>query len=340
MRSLKIVIFERTAQNRGEIEFIHDKLSAGFSVSGDRVEISSATYVPCDVAVIMWSPRVGWPDRARAARAVRNLHGGNLLIIETPLLRNVAEWHYRVGFDHVHRAGKFFAPKMPNDRAAAMNLVLAPWKSSEGAIVIAGQLPGDYSLDGTDISEWVVDVATHIERSSRRKVVIRPHPFDVYTNWQQVKSSLGVEISRESLDADLARAGTWVAYTSGSAVDAAIAGVPVICLNSGNFAWEVASHSLSGLEKPWLGDRSQWLANLAYTQWTSDEIGNGLCWLNLRGLREVRSWKIEGAAPSNPAGDQVDDFAVVPDGESTAASKCSPYDGQSKSEWKPCCARG
>jgi hypothetical protein len=164
MRSLKIVIFERTAQNRGEIEFIHDKLSAGFSVSGDRVEISSATYVPCDVAVIMWSPRVGWPDRARAARAVRNLHGGNLLIIETPLLRNVAEWHYRVGFDHVHRAGKFFAPKMPNDRAAAMNLVLAPWKSSEGAIVIAGQLPGDYSLDGTDISEWVVDVATHIEK--------------------------------------------------------------------------------------------------------------------------------------------------------------------------------
>ena len=94
---------------------------------------------------------------------------------------------------------------------------------------------------------------------------------------------------RQPLKHDLARAESWIALTSGSAIDAAIAGVPVICLSPRNFAWEVSSHSRRGLEKPWRGDRSPWLANLAYTQWTPDEIAAGDCWRRLRGLVEIRS---------------------------------------------------
>jgi hypothetical protein len=278
MHPLKIVVFE--------LDFIHHKLAPGLAASGDEVEISDKTYVDCDVAVIMWSPRCGQPDRARAARSIRNLHGKNLLIIETPTIRCVEAWHFRVGFDHVHRGGRFFAKDMPDDRSAGMKLKLAPWKSEEGAIIIAGQFPGDFSLDGLDAYEWVVDVATYIERRTERKIVIRPHPLDFSSNWFQLASSLGVEISRDPLHSDLARASTWIAYTSGSAIDAVMSGVPTICLSPANFAWDVSGHSLAGLEKPWTDNRSQWLANLAYTQWTNDEIGNGRCWRHLRGLTE------------------------------------------------------
>lgn len=287
MDALKIVIFERTAQNCSEIDFIYKQLAPGLSVLNDNVDVSLSTYVECDVAVIMWSPRNGQPDRARAARAVKNMHAKNLLIVETPIIRSVEKWHFRVGFDHVHRAGRFFSENMPDDRATSMALKLAPWKTSPGPIVIAGQMPGDYSLDGVDIYEWVVDVATHIERHSNRLIVVRPHPFDRDSDWHKLAMSLGIEISGQPLHIDLARAATWIAYTSGSSVDAAIAGVPVICLNPGNFAWDVSSHSLAGLEKPWLGDRSQWLANLAYTQWTNEEIASGLCWRHLRGLHSA-----------------------------------------------------
>lgn len=286
---MKIVIYERTAQNRSEVEFIRDKLAPGLAVSGDDVEISDAKYVDCDVAVIMWSPRNGQPDRARAARAIRNLHGKNLLIVETPIIRSVKAWHFRVGFDHAHRGGRFRSADMPDDRATAMGLKLEPWKTEAGPIVIAGQLPNDFSLDGLDINEWVLDVASHVQRMSRYPVIIRPHPLDLSPDWIFAGSSLGVEVSRETVQHDLARAGTWIAYTSGSAVDAVMAGVPTICMSEANFAREVSSHSLKYLDKPWTGDRAQWLANLAYAQWTRDEIGDGLCWRSIRTLVESES---------------------------------------------------
>ncbi|MCW2318592.1 hypothetical protein M2322_004161 [Rhodoblastus acidophilus] len=283
---MKIVIYERTAQNRLEVEFIHEKLAPGLSAFGDVVDISLEKYVACDVSVILWSPRNGSPERARAARAIRNLHGKNLLIFETPIVRTIREWHFRVGFDHVHRFGRFSPGKMSNDRAKAMGLTIAPWRTGDGPIIIAGQLPGDFSLDGLDIIEWAVDVAGHVQRISKRPLCIRPHPLDPSHDWLMAGAALGVEVSREPLQHDLARAGTWIAYTSGSAIDAVMTGVPTICMSEANFAWEVSAHSLASLDKPWTGDRSQWLSNLAHTQWTNDEIGEGLCWRSLRSLVE------------------------------------------------------
>ncbi len=284
---LSIKIFERTAQNRSELRLIHDMLKPGLAVLGDEVAVSQATYEPCDVAVVLWSPRADATDRARAARSVRNLHGPNVLIVETPIFRNLATWHFRVGFDHVHRAGRFFPADRPGDRVAKFGLNLQPWRAVEGLIVIAGQLPGDFSLDGLDCREWVVDVATHLERTVDRPIYIRPHPLDRATDWSAVGATLHMMVSRDPLEADLARAGTWIAHTSGSAVDAVLAGVPTICLGRGNFAWDVSAHSLRGLREPWTGDRTQWLANLSYAQWTHEEIRDGSCWRHLRGLVET-----------------------------------------------------
>jgi hypothetical protein len=282
--SLKISIFERTAQNHTEIGFIRDKLALGLAVAGDEVNVTSLDYEECDVAVILWSPREGAAERARAARKIRHLHSRNLLIFETPVLRGLAQWYFRAGFDHVHRAGRFFTRDMPADRARAMELVAKPWKHGEGLVFIAGQMAGDYSLDGVDVLEWAADVAGWIDRKWSRKVVLRPHPLDmsVTAKWFALASAVGADLSQRPLSEDLAAASAWVTFTSGSAVDAVMAGVPTICLSPNNFAWEVSGHSLNDLEKPWRGDRSQWIANLAYRQWTADEIGAGDCWRHLR----------------------------------------------------------
>lgn len=281
---MKIAIFERTAQNSGEIAFLRDGLAPGFRAQGDQVEFSLEKYIACDVAVVLWSPRNGWPERARAARAVRNLHGPNLLIVETPLFRGLSGVHYRVGFDHVHRAGRFHHGDAA--RAKQLGLSLKPWRGDDGAIVIAGQVPGDFSLDGVDSTEWALDVASHLERIGVGPLVLRAHPFDHYSDWAQISSSLGIEISRRPLAEDLARAARWIALTSGSAVDAAIAGVPTLCLSPQNFAWEVSSHQLRDMETPFRGPREAWLARLSGVQWTEREIASGQCWKNLRPLAE------------------------------------------------------
>jgi hypothetical protein len=280
---MKIHLFERTGLDAQDRRFMADVLAPGFARLGDEVRVISDNYQPCDVAVILWSPRSDASDRARAARAVRNLHAEKLLIVELSVIRGAPPGGLRMGFDHVHRAGRFFPGDMPGDRARALGIGLAPWKSLDGSVVIAGQLPNDYALNGIDIVEWVFDVAAHLERLTTRRLVFRPHPLDKTTDWTRLCEH-GVEISSEPLERDLARASHWISYTSGSSVEAVIAGVASICFHPGNFAWEVSSHGFAGLENPWRGDRSQWLANLAYTQWGPEEIFAGAAWRHLRGL--------------------------------------------------------
>jgi hypothetical protein len=90
-----------------------------------------------------------------------------------------------------------------------------------------------------------------------------------------------------------------VSFSSGSAVDAALAGVPSLCLSANSFAWEVSRRSLADLDRPWRGDRAQWLANLAYVQWSADEIGDGACWRHLRKLVEGEAGFIPGSKAPN-----------------------------------------
>lgn len=73
-----------------------------------------------------------------------------------------------------------------------------------------------------------------------------------------------------------------ITYNSGAGVDAAVAGVPVITGNAGSFAWDVASHSLDTVDTPYCPDRTQWLNNLAYAEWSLDEIAAGLPWRHLK----------------------------------------------------------
>jgi len=277
---LNIVLFEATAQNRAERAFLREQALPGLGVNGDQVRLTTGGYEPCDVAVIMWAPRLDGTDRTRAARAIRNLHGPNLLIFENPLFRNVPEWwfYFRVGFDHVHRGGRFAQSDASADRSQLLGLPLSPWRVTAGPVVIAGQLPGDYSLDGWDSQEWVLTIIQYLERTCERPLVLRPHPLDTRTDWRRLVGALPIEVSYEALATDLQRAGLWISLTSGSAVDAVMAGVPNICLHHNSFAWDVSAHSLMDLERPWVGDRRPWLAQLANTQWSWAEIREGACW--------------------------------------------------------------
>jgi hypothetical protein len=52
-------------------------------------------------------------------------------------------------------------------------------------------------------------------------------------------------------------------------------------MDPGSMAWDVTEHDLSRIEFPIKPDRDQWAANLAYTQWTMDEMARGWAWAHL-----------------------------------------------------------
>jgi hypothetical protein len=72
-----------------------------------------------------------------------------------------------------------------------------------------------------------------------------------------------------------------VTYNSNTAVDAAIQGYPVFALDRGSMAWAVAGHDLAEIDSPSKPDRTQWAADLAYSQWKPAEMAEGLTWRHL-----------------------------------------------------------
>ena len=57
--------------------------------------------------------------------------------------------------------------------------------------------------------------------------------------------------------------------------------VPVIPGSEYNFVYDISSHTLDDIENPKLGDRKQLLYDLAYAQWSVQEIEKGTAWEHL-----------------------------------------------------------
>ena len=78
------------------------------------------------------------------------------------------------------------------------------------------------------------------------------------------------------------------AYHGQAAVEAAIEGIPVFTFDRLAMSLPVANLGLTGIkeviEHPAMPDRQQWARDLAYTQWTLQEMGEGLPWEHLRPL--------------------------------------------------------
>jgi hypothetical protein len=67
-----------------------------------------------------------------------------------------------------------------------------------------------------------------------------------------------------------------VNYNSGPGIQAAISGTrPMV--NSSSLAWPVAI-SIQDIENPYTQDRDQWLVEICHTEYTIDEISQGI-WL-------------------------------------------------------------
>ena len=70
-------------------------------------------------------------------------------------------------------------------------------------------------------------------------------------------------------------------FRSNSGVEALLEGIPVFAFDDGSMAWSVCNRSLTDIESPSLPDRTQWLNDLSYAQWTLGEMKEGLAWRHL-----------------------------------------------------------
>lgn len=221
---------------------------------------------PSDLAII-------WGHKQTKLIASQREAGGDYLVMELGYFGDRRGKFVSLGFNGLNGHAEFHAKNMPGDRWEKHGVPVAPWKTGGEYVLVMGQVAGDASLATCpDYPRWLVQ-ACEKAKAYGLPVYFRPHPL------QRVADKVPVQRKTGPLDQALAGAAAVIAWNSNSLVDAALAGVPVIAGDRGSMAWPVAAHGIGDpLYRP---SRTQWLHDLAYCQWTHDEIASGEAWAHL-----------------------------------------------------------
>lgn len=193
---------------------------------------------------------------------------------------------WRVSADGFMPLDTFQREHRPDDRAKTHGLTLLPRRFGD-CVLFAGASQKHCDFHGLgDCTEYARRVIAEIGAHTDRPVIYRPKP-----SWRDAAPIDGTEFSRAPirLADELKRCFALVTHSSNAAVDAIRAGVPVIILGPG-IARPVASCCIGDVENPcWPSEetRSQWLADLAYCQWTVEEMASGDMWETVRRQLEI-----------------------------------------------------
>lgn len=320
---MKICVLLRTAGEGVEAKRKRHVLTCFYEgLLAEREEATlhdSPSYQFCDVAVVLGGRSSAKRQATKSTRDdIFARHRGTFVFLETPLIgrqvyrrsalaaytrkllrlgrnRYSDEYaYYRVGVDgFLQDDADFNNIESPSDRwqklARELDLEIKPYRQSGDHILIVGQNPGDASLRGLDIFEWMREVVEISRRHSSRPIVVRPHPVTPqpmlrqYTNLFASLGSVSVDFHpTDTIQAALKGAWVTVTYSSSATVDSLIEGVPCISLSSANIAWPVSDHTLEKIERPTIFAREQWLNDLAYAQWSPGEMQDGSAWRHIR----------------------------------------------------------
>ena len=265
-------------------------------------------YSKCDLSVMFGSWK---PARSNIHHVIRSAiveKSKSFICIETPLLGRTFDTHqhYRVGINGFLNRAAIWGPDVDHkgDRLSKLGYHYKGWKqNNNGHIVVAMQLGGDASLRNNDMNQWVKDTVGTLRAYTDRPIQIRTHPaisdkgwsdydelfrFFMFNNLKDISWTNGKVMPWEQ---QLSNAYCVVSYTSGLSIDAVSQGVPVVACDEGNFAWNVGERKLENIENLNLATEpevQQWLNNLAYCQWSPEEMESGECWAHLKSsVKEV-----------------------------------------------------
>jgi hypothetical protein len=200
-----------------------------------------------------------------------------IVIIEVGNLRRGETW--RVSLNHINGLGKFGNHEdLDTDRPRKLGVKLGAVKEiRRPEIMIATQHQRSLQWQGQPtITEWVQSTVKQIRQHSDRKIVVRPHPRSpISLNIPGVEVGLPRQIAGTYDDFDIDyNCHCVVNHNSGPAVQAAIHGTPAIC-DSSSLASEI-SGKFEDIETIKLPDREEWFLKLCHTEWTVNEIAQGI----------------------------------------------------------------
>ena len=251
---------------------VFDAIEQGLRQQGHEIVTDNE-----DVSVI-WS--VLWSGRMRQNKLIYDKcqqQGKSVMIVEVGNLKRGDTW--RISLDHINNLGKFAnESNLDISRSEKLGVKLQPIPAvRRGEILIACQHQESLQWQGMPaMKDWVATTIEKIKQHTHRRIRVRYHPRSAFPFKQS-----GVEVERPTRIPDtyddfdiFYNYHCVINHNSGPAVQAAINGVPVLC-DSSSLAADV-SIKWSELDSPYVPDRTEWFLKLCHTEWTIDEIRQGI----------------------------------------------------------------
>jgi hypothetical protein len=159
--------------------------------------------------------------------------------------------------------------KCPPDRFRELDLNIEPWRKSGREIIVCP--PTEYFMHAHGCPDWLETTLERLRMLTDRPIIVREKPAP----------GEGVTPLPKALET----AHALVTHSSNVAIEAACLGTPVFVAPE-SAAAPIGRTDLADIEIPAYPDRQEWLAHLAYNQFSFEEIGDGRAWHMLLELEE------------------------------------------------------
>ena len=205
-----------------------------------------------------------------------------VIVLEVGGIKRGTTW--KVGLNGINRDAYFGDSNNDDSRKRLLGLEVKPWRTSSKYILLCGQ--HDKSLQWQDMprmSNWFLNTYDEIRKHTDRPIIFRPHPRcrlehierglkHVYR--QEPKHVNG---TYDSFDMGFNDIHCTISYSSNPGIHSVIEGVPAF-VSTHSLAYDVANDIdfLHDIEQPLMTDRTQWLNDYAHTEYTVDEISQGI----------------------------------------------------------------
>jgi hypothetical protein len=251
---------------------VFNAFAEGVRASGHKIVEDSE-----DVAVIwsvLWNGRMAGNQQIYNACAKQNKP---VVVIEVGSLKRGQTW--RISEGHINGLGIFGnIENLDPMRPQKLGIGLRPEKSKRrGEILIATQHARSLQWEGQpSMEQWIRDTILNIKRHTSRRIVVRPHPrSQIREKFADAVVELPKKVDNTYDEFDINYDYHCVInHNSGPCVQSAIHGTPIIC-DPSSLAFPV-SEKWENLENPHLPNREEWFLKLCHTEWTVDEIAQGI----------------------------------------------------------------
>ena len=202
------------------------------------------------------------------------------IVLEVGGIKRGTTW--KVALNGINRDAYFGPTGHNSDRAKQLGLVVKPWRTEGKYILICGQHDKSLQWQGMPrMSNWFLETYDQIRKVTDRPILFRPHPRcrleHIERGLRHVERQEPHQIKGTYDDFDMGFDNVWatVSWSSNPGIHSVIEGVPAFTGPS-SLAFDVALQNLQQIEDPLYCDRTQWLNDYAHTEYTIEEISQGI----------------------------------------------------------------